>query len=99
MFTALIGGVITKQDYVFGGCYRLTDIHNVCNYYALSLSDTMSVTNKCRKLTDQQCYPKRNPGGNKSWKNDKYQNEIVYHKTRHTCQSIAIGINTKWHNQ
>jgi hypothetical protein len=35
-----------------------------------------------------------NPSGNKSWKNDKYQNEIVYHKTSHTFQSIAIGINT-----
>ena len=40
MFTALIAGVITNQDYVFGGCYRLTDIYNVCIYYALSLSNT-----------------------------------------------------------
>lgn len=30
MFTALIAGDITNQDYEFGGCYSLTDIYNVC---------------------------------------------------------------------
>jgi len=72
MFIALIAAVITNQDYVFFGCYRLTDIYNICIYYAISLKNTMSVINKRRKLTELQCYPKRNPSGNtrKSWKND-----------------------------
>ena len=72
MFIAVIAGVITNQDYVSGGCNRLADIYNVCIYYVLSLSNTTSVINKCRKLTDRQCYPKRNPSGNKFWKKRQY---------------------------
>lgn len=54
----LIAGVINNQGYASGGCYCLTDISNVCIYYALSLSNTMSVINKCGKLTDRRCYSK-----------------------------------------
>jgi len=92
-FTALIAGVINNQDYVLGGCYRLTNIYNVYIYYAVSLSSTMSVINKCRKLTDRQCYPKRNPSGNKSWKKRQIpeRNRVSQNESR----NIAIGINTK----